>query len=136
MQRREKDKACKASVRATESSEQTLQRREKAKAHKASVRATESSEQTVLRHEKDKAHKASMRKPSNISAEQAIVHFHSDIENGPDFICTCCHHLMYSKSVVLCNLAKYSHDLLDCVFSADLRYVCDTGKEWVCKTCD
>ena len=23
-----------------------------------------------------------------------------------------------------------------CVFSADLRYVSDTGNEWVCKTCD
>ena len=32
--------------------------------------------------------------------------------------------------------SKCSHDLLNCVFSADLRYVCDTGKEWVCKTCD
>ena len=27
-------------------------------------------------------------------------------------------------------------DLLNCVFEADLRYVCDTGSEWVCKTCD
>ena len=26
--------------------------------------------------------------------------------------------------------------MLECVFSADLRYVSDTGNEWVCKTCD
>ena len=46
---------------------------------------------------------------------------------------------MYSKSVVTCNPAKYtkwSNNLLECVFSADLRYVSDTGNEWVCKTCD
>ena len=46
---------------------------------------------------------------------------------------------MYRKSVVPCNLTKYSkcsNDLLNCVFSAELRHVCDTGNEWVCKTCD
>ena len=32
--------------------------------------------------------------------------------------------------------SKCSDDLLKCVFSAALRYVCDTGKEWVCITCD
>ena len=66
--------------------------------------------------------------------EQAIVSFHSDIKNGH-----VCHPLMYRKSVVPCNPAnyfKYSNDLLNCVFSADLRYVCDTGDEYVCKTCD
>ena len=57
--------------------------------------------------------------------------FHSDIKNGPDFVYTFCHRLMYRKSVP-CNPAKYSkcsNDLLNCVFSADLRYVCDTGNE-------
>ena len=71
--------------------------------------------------------------------EQAIGSFHFDINNGSDFVCTCCHRLMYKKSVVPCNVAKYSkcgNDLLNCVFSADLRHVCDTGKEWVCMTCD
>ena len=46
---------------------------------------------------------------------------------------------MYNKSVVPCNLAKYtkcSNNLLEYVFSAGLRYVNDTGNEWVCKTCD
>ena len=42
---------------------------------------------------------------------------------------------MYGKSVISCNPAKYSkcsNELLNCVFKADLRYVCDTGREWVC----
>ena len=74
-----------------------------------------------------------MRAANDVSIEQAIVLFHS----GPDFVCTCCHRLMYRKSVVPCNTAKYSkfsNDLLSCVFKADLRYVCDTGSERVCKT--
>ena len=77
-----------------------------------------------------------MRATVDVSIQQAITSFHSDIKKGPDFVCTCCHRLMYSKSVVPCNPAKYtkcSDDLLKCVFSADIT---DTGNEWVCKTCD
>ena len=54
-----------------------------------------------------------------MSVEQVII---SDIKNGPDYVCTCCHPLMY---VISCNPAKYSKfgdELINCVFSADLRY--------------
>ena len=118
-----------ATVRVAESSEQTLRRQQQNKEHMANVRAAESSEQTLCRQQQNKEHIASVR-AANVSVEQAIVSFHSDIKNGPDFVCTCCHRLMYRKSVVPCNPAKYSKcgsDLLNCVFSADLRYVCDTG---------
>ena len=141
LQRQQKNRQHMASVRAAESSEQTLQRQQQNKQHMASVRAAESSEQTLHRQQQNKQHMASVRaaKKANVSIEQAIVSFHSDIKNGPDFVCTCCHRLMYRKSVVPCNPAKYSkcgNDLLNCVFSADLRYVCDTGNEYVCMTCD
>ena len=142
LHRQQQNKQHMASVRATESSEQTLHRQQQNKQHMASVRATESSEQTLHRQQQNKEHMASVRaakKVNEVSIEEAIVSFHSDIKNGPDFVCTCCHRLMYKKSVVPCNPAKYSkcsNDLLNCVFEADLRYVCDTGSEWVCKTCD
>ncbi len=147
-----------ASMRASESSEQTVHRQQQNREHMASMRASESSEQTVHRQQQNREHMASMRasetsmhgqqqsrkhmasmRASNVSVQQAIMSFHSDIKNGPDFVYSCCHRLMYSKSVAPCNLAKYtkcSNNLLECVFSADLRYVSDTGNEWVCKTCD
>ena len=81
---------------------------------------------------------ASKRK-SNVSLEHVILSFHHDIKNGPDFVCTCCHRMMYRKSVVPCNFAKYSkcsNDLLQNVFSADHRHISNDGNEWVCKTCD
>ena len=142
LHRQQQNKEYMASVRAAESSEQTLHRQQHDREYKASVRAAESSEQTLHRQQHDREYKASVRaakKANDVSIEQAIVSFHSDIKNGPDFVCTCCHRLMYRKSVVPCNPAKYSkcsNDLLNCVFSADLRYVCDTGNEYVCKTCD
>ena len=116
-----------------------MDRQQQNREHMASMRASETSEQTVHRQEKDRNHKASKRatkKASDVCAQQAIMSFYSDIKNGP---CSCFHCLMYSKSVVPCNLAKYtkcSNNLLECVFSADLRYVSDTGNEWVCRTCD
>ena len=142
LQRQQRSRKHVASMRASETSEQTLHRRETDRSKKASMRASETIERTMHRKEQDRKHKATMRaakKASDVSVQQAIMSFHSDIKNGPDFVCSCCHRLMYNKSVVPCNLAKYSkctNNLLECVFSADLRYVSDTGNEWVCKTCD
>ena len=141
LHRQQKNQQHMASMRAAESNEQTLRRQQKNQQHMASMRAAESSEQTLRRQQNDREYKASVRaaKKANVSTEQAIVSFHSDIKNEPDFVCTFCHRLMYRKSVVTCNPAKYSKcgsDLLKCVFSADLRYVCDTGIEYVCNTCD
>ena len=53
--------------------------------------------------------------------EVVIAAFHSEIKLTPDFVCTCCHHMMYWKSVVPCNKLKYtktSADVLQKVFSA------------------
>ena len=107
-----------------------MHRQQQNREHKACKRANQSVVQTLHRRQQDRERKAAERaakktKVNDVSIEQAIVSFHSDIKNGPDFVCTCCHHLMYGKSVVPCNTAKYSkcgNDLLNCVFSADLRY--------------
>ena len=134
LHRQQKNQQHMASMRAAESSEQTWHRRLNDREYKASMRAAESSKQTLHRQQNDREYKASMRaaKKVYVSTEQAIVSFHSNIKNGPSFVCTCCHRLMYRKSVVTCNPAKYSkcsNDLLKCVFSADLRYVCDKYQE-------
>ena len=100
LHKQQQNKEHMASVRAAESSEQTLQRQQHDREYKASVRAAESSEQTLQKQQHDRENKASARaakKANDVSVEQAIVSFHSDIKNGPDFVCTCCHRLMYRK---------------------------------------
>ena len=65
-------------------------------------RASESCERTLRRKQQNRQHMACVRptkKTSNVSIQQAIISFHSDIKNGLDFVCTCCHRLMYSKRV-------------------------------------
>ena len=141
--RKAKDMLHKASKRALETHEQTLQRRESNRKCTASMRASETVEQTLQRLESDRKRKANIQK-RNVSIEQAILSFHSEIKNGPEFVCTCCHRMMYRKSVLLCRVGKYSKcskDLLKIVFSADLGfpdlgYISNDGNEWVCMTCD
>ena len=38
-----------------------------------------------------------------MSVECAVSAFHSEVKLGPDYVCTCCHRMMYRKSVILCN---------------------------------
>ena len=74
-----------------------------------------------------------------MSVEDATSAFHSEVRVGADFVCTCCHRMMYRKSVFPCNKVKYtkaSTDVLRKVFSADFAYISSDGKEWMCKTCD
>ena len=61
-----------------------------------------------------------------VSVNSAISTFHSVVKLGPDFVCTCCHHMMYRKSVVLCTKAHYTKldaDVFNNVFSADISYI-------------
>ena len=56
-----------------------------------------------------------------VPLESGISAFHSVVKSGPDFVCTCCHRMMYRKSVVQCNKTKYTkacHDVLEKVFKA------------------
>ena len=102
------------------------------------MRASETHEQTLRRQELDRTHRVNKRK-RNLLVEDAIAAFHSEIKLGPDFVCTCCHRMMYRKSVVPCNKVKYtktSADVLQKVFSADLSYISSGGEKWICKTCD
>ena len=74
-----------------------------------------------------------------MSVECAVSAFHSEVKLGPDYVCTCCHRMMYRKSVIPCNKAKYTKagaDAVQKVFSADLSYISFDGKQWVCRTCD
>ena len=106
LQRQEQDRTCTASMRASETHEQTLQRQELDRTRMASMRASETHEQTLRRQEQDRTHRANKRKRS-LLVEDAIAAFHSEIKLGPDFVCTCCHRMMYRKSVVPCNKVKY-----------------------------
>ena len=151
MHRREQDRLRKQTERGSETHEQTMHRREQDRLHKVSKKALEMHEQKMQRRERigcvknpRKCLKHQMKfyiekRTRCVPLECAISAFHSDIKSGPDFVCTCCYRMMYRKSVVQCNKSKYtkaSPDVLQKVFSADLSYISNDGKEWMCKTCN
>ena len=160
-ERREQNRTRMMSTRASETCEETTERREQGRVYKESMRASETCEETTERREQNRTRLASMRayeshsemlqrKTSNkdnmaklrqrtVTVENAILVFEHEIKLGPDFVCTCCHRMMYRKSVVPCNRGKYtkaSSDVLEKVFSFELRYISPDDKEWVYKTCD
>ena len=161
LHRQESDRACTAKNRASETPDEALHRQESDRARTAKKRASETPDKALRRQESDRARNArkraiessedySQRKKINrtamtnkrsksVSVESAVSSFHAEVKFGPDFVCTCCHRMMYRKSVILCNRASYtkaSSDVLQMVFSPNLSYISPDGKEWVCITCD
>ncbi len=61
------------------------------------------------------------------------------VKEGPDYVCTCCHRLMYRKTVVEFKPTKYSKlsdDFMRTVFPPEIVYTSAQQKVWICKTCD
>ena len=116
--RQERDRVCKSAKKASESPVETLARQERNRACKAAKKASESPAETLGRQERNKACKATKRS-SHLSIEEAITNFQSLTKLGPEFVCTCCHRMMYKQSVVRYNPSKYtktSSTVLDQVF--------------------
>lgn len=80
-----------------------------------------------------------LRNVSSKTIEDAARSFAAAVKEGPDYVCTCCHRLMYHKTVVEFKPSKYSklsEDVLNRVFSPELVRTSAHQKVWVCKTCD
>ena len=89
----------------------------------------------------EKADEAKATKQKRVSGgiEDALHRFNAAVKEGPDYVCTCCHRLMYRKTVVQFRPAKYtrlSDDLLHQLFPPSLLYTSAQLKIWMCKTCD
>ena len=88
-----------ASMRASETQEQTLERLEQNRTRTASMRASETLHVKLHKRRKNKEAMANAR-TRTVLIESAIAAFHSEVKLGPEFVCTCCHRKMYRKSVV------------------------------------
>ena len=81
----------------------------------------------------------SKKRALSVPIEKCITDFQSKVKQGLEFVCTCCHCMMYRQSVVPYVRSKYtkaSNELLEQVFSTEDDYVSSDGEQWVCKTCD
>ena len=79
----------------------------------------------------------SLLRNQTVSFETAITTFYAAVNEGPDYVCTVCHRIMYRVSVVMYrrhNYTKCSEDVLQSAYS--LEYTSIDGKQWICRTCD
>ena len=127
-----------ARKRALESPIDTICRQEQNRARMAKTRALESPSEASHRQEKNRTQMAT-RRTMNVSVDSAITRFLSKTKLGPDFVCTCCHRMMYKQNVVPCSTSKYSKaskELLNQVFCAEHSYMSNDGNLWLCSSCD
>ena len=143
-----------ASLRASESPEALSKRNLQSKIAMASLRASESPEALSKRNIQSKIAMASLRASESphvsskrklqsrdcvivkrckvLSLEQAILDFYAIIKEGPDFVCTVCHRMMYRLAVCSYNRLKYikgDEQMLQCIHS--MEYVCSDGMQWI-----
>ena len=137
-ERKSHDRACKGKKRALETEEEAFERKSHDRACKGKKRALESVEETEQRRKKSRLTMTAKR-ASKISVERAIDAFISKTKQGPDYVCTSCHRLMYKQTVVRLNRQKYtkaSNSMLSDVFSDDYLRTSVDDNHWICKTCD
>ena len=137
LHRQEANRVCTARQRASESQAETLRRQKANRVCTARKRASKTQDENLNRCEQEKTRIAKMRSMT-VSVDKAISGFLLKAKCGPDFVCTCCHRLMYRQTVVPYNrtYSRASETMLQQVFCDEYRYVSSDGNVWVCKTCD
>ena len=123
MARKELNRACKAKKRALETESEALVRKEQNRARTAKKRDLK------LQDEMLQQNKTAMAREKVI--ENAISTFLSKAKVGPEFVCTCCHRMMYKQTVIPYNKHKYTKagdEVLASVFAAKHSYISSDGK--------
>ena len=121
-----------------ESPSEKLCRQAKNRVQMAKQRALKSPSDTICIRKRNHDRMAEKR-TSIVSIDHATSAFISKIKIGPDFVCTCCHRMMYKQMVLPFNKFKYtkaSNQLLEQVFSNQYLYTSSHGQIWLCRTCD
>ena len=126
-----------ARKRALETDHELDQRRKANAACKAQKRSLETEHESDQRKHSNAACQIRRRALQGLSVESVIDSFITKTKQGPDFVCSSCHRLMYQQTVMPLNIEKYtkasSTILLD-VFRN--LYTCFDGNTWVCTTCN
>ena len=132
--RREHDRACKAKTRESETVVETAQRREQNRACMAKKKRIRDCGRNCTKTEaKPSMH--GQKKSIGCSMEKYITDL---VKQGPEFVCTCCHRLMYKQTVIPCTKSKYTK--ANCWSKSLVLNITTLAqmaiKLWVCKTCD
>ena len=136
LKRNEQSRLCMVSLRASLSADVISKQNLENKFRMALLRANESPEVSEQRRAQNRLHMSANRNKI-LSIDEAASIFFMGIKEGPDYVCTVCHRMMYRLGVCPYNRLNYhkcSADMLESVFS--MEYVCSDGSQWICRTCN
>ena len=68
----------------------------------------------------------------NLTIEESIKRFHSDIAIGPLYVCSCCHQTWFKKSV---SMLKNTHISAESKRLHCTDFTSVGNEEWICHTC-
>ena len=134
LKRRQQDAQGKAAKRRSESLQDAEERRQKDAMSKKRKRDLEIEEARKKRRQQESTAKKQPRIKQHVaiqSIEEISQLFISAVKDGPDYICACCHRLMYRKTVLEFKISKHTkvpEEFAVCISAKN--------KAWICKTCD
>ena len=158
-QRKKNNRDATASFRANETPEQASRRKQQNKSTMMISRAVQSPQATARQNLSAKFRMASLRASEDVQSsirrktqsrlcmeqsrhkvlliDEAMLVFHAKIKEGPDYVCTVCHRMMYRSGVRVysrSNYCKGDQHVLESIFS--IEYVCSDGSQWICHACN
>ena len=72
------------------------------------------------------------RKISKLNVDVCISQFRQKIKQGPYYVCTVCHRMLYRKSVLIFNKQKHVNCNIQNIFTDKFSF---DNKKYICKTC-
>ena len=119
-----------------ETAEQTAIRRKVQRVNTAKNKKSLTQEQKARLKEKERERLEQYRNSADDISEITRL-FQEKIQSGPDFVCTCCHRIMYRQNVQLYDKGKYlklSEEDYKTILQP-FMYTSIDGNTWICVTC-
>ena len=122
--------------RESETPEHTAQRILEQKRRTTANRESETTEETAKRRKLEKTRIYQSRANSNLTEITKL--FEEKIKSGPDYVCTCCHRMMYRPNVRPYHKEKFSKLTKEqhAVILEAFMYTSTDGRTWICVTCE
>ncbi len=123
------------------SPEEKIEHQKQDRLRKASAMETMSNTDRDLQRERNRQSQAMKRKLDKgkvITIEEAAENFRRKCHELPEYVCTCCHRLLWKQSVLPFNIDKYdkSSDVIKTCLASDVLRETKPGEMYICTTCN
>ncbi len=135
------DRSRKKSSRQSMSPEDKQEVKSQNRLHKETLRHSLNPTEKEIQRERDRESHATKRKVDKqkiITIEEAAENFKRKCYDLPEYICTCCHRLLWKQSVHPFKIEKYdmTNDVVKRCFSPDILKETKPGEMYICTTCN